>query len=175
MLLRVYEWDLIQSGRIYGLIAMLAGSAGVLSGPFVLKFMNKKNINAPQFKLAIFGISMASISLVLLPFQANVNIALIFVTLASFFVTLPLAGTSSAMVIVSPNRIRGVITGIYVVITSVFGLVLGPFLVASSTDFIFQDPNAVAKSLALVSVLIGPVGIFFMLKGVHAFGEMKNV
>ena len=31
MLLRVYEWDLIQSGRVYGLIAMLAGSAGVLS------------------------------------------------------------------------------------------------------------------------------------------------
>ena len=175
MLLRVYEWDLIQSGRIYGLIAMLAGSAGVLSGPFVLKFMNKKNINAPHFKLAIFGISMASVSLVLLPFQANVNIALIFVTLASFFVTLPLAGTSSAMVIVSPNRIRGVITGIYVVVTSVFGLVLGPFLVASSTDFIFQDPNAVAKSLALVSVLIGPLGIFFMLKGISAFGEMKNV
>ncbi len=175
MLLRVYEWDLIQSGRIYGLIAMFAGSAGVLSGPFVLNLMNKNNIDAPHFKLAIFGISMASLSLVLLPFQANVNIALIFVTLASFFVTLPLAGTSSAMVIVSPNRIRGVITGIYVVVTSVFGLVLGPFLVASSTDFIFQDPNAVAKSLALVSVLIGPVGIFFMLKGVHAFGEMKNV
>jgi len=175
MLLRVYEWDLIQSGRVYGLIAMLAGSAGVLSGPFVLKLMSKNNIDAPHFKLAIFGISMASLSLVLLPFQANVNIALIFVTLASFFVTLPLAGTSSAMVIVSPNRIRGVITGIYVVVTSVFGLVLGPFLVASSTDFIFQDPNAVAKSLALVSVLIGPVGIFFMLKGVDAFGEMKNV
>jgi len=175
MLLRVYEWDLIQSGRVYGLIAMLAGSAGVLSGPFVLKLMSKNNIDAPHFKLAIFGISMASLSLVLLPFQANVNIALIFVTLASFFVTLPLAGTSSAMVIVSPNRIRGVITGIYVVVTSIFGLVLGPFLVASSTDFIFQDPNAVAKSLALVSVLIGPVGIFFMLKGINAFGEMKNV
>ena len=175
MLLRVYEWDLIQSGRVYGLIAMLAGSAGVLSGPIVLRSMSSNNVRAPHFKLAIFGISMASLSLIMLPFQPNVDIALIFVTLASFFVTLPLAGTSSAMVIVSPNRIRGVITGIYVVVTSVFGLVLGPFLVASSTDFIFQDPTAVAKSLALVSVLIGPIGIFFMLKGVNYFGEMKNV
>ena len=175
MLLRVYEWDLVQSGRVYGSIAMLAGSAGVLSGPFVLKYMSKINVNAPHFKLAIFGISMASLSLVLLPFQPNVNIALVFVTMASFFVTLPLAGTSSAMVIVSPNRIRGVITGIYVVVTSVFGLVLGPFLVASSTDFIFQDTNAVAKSLALVSVLVSPVGIFFMFKGINSFGEIKNV
>jgi MFS family permease len=175
MLLRVYEWDLVQSGRVYGSIAMLAGSAGVLSGPFVLKYMSKININAPHFKLAIFGISMASLSLVLLPFQSNVNIALVCVTMASFFVTLPLAGTSSAMVIVSPNRIRGVITGIYVVVTSVFGLVLGPFLVASSTDFIFQDINAVAKSLALVSVLVGPVGIFFMFKGINSFREIKNV
>ena len=175
MLLRVYEWDLIQSGRVYGSIAMLAGSAGVLSGPFVLKYMSKINVIAPHFKLAIFGISMASISLVLLPFQPNVNIALVCVTMASFFVTLPLAGTSSAMVIVSPNRIRGVITGIYVVVTSVFGLVLGPFLVASSTDFIFQDTNAVAKSLALVSVLVGPVGIFFMFKGINSFREIQNV
>ena len=70
---------------------------------------------------------------------------------------------------------RGVVTALYVVITSIFGLVLGPTLVAASTDFVFQDPNAVAKSLALVSVLIGPVGIFFMLKGVDAFREMKNV
>ena len=175
MLLRVYEWDLVQSGRVYGSIAMLAGSAGVLSGPFVLKYMSKINVNAPHFKLAIFGITMASLSLVLLPFQPNVNIALVFVTMASFFVTLPLAGTSSAMVIVSPNRIRGVITGIYVVVTSVFGLVLGPFLVASSTDFIFQDTNAVAKSLALVSVLVGPVGIFFMFKGINSFREIQNV
>ena len=175
MLLRVYEWDLVQSGRVYGSIAMLAGSAGVLSGPFVLRYMSKINVNAPHFKLAIIGITMATFSLVLLPFQPNVNIALVFVTMASFFVTLPLAGTSSAMVIVSPNRIRGVITGIYVVVTSVFGLVLGPFLVASSTDFIFQDTNAVAKSLALVSVLVSPVGIFFMFKGINSFGEIKNV
>ena len=175
MLLRVYEWDLVQSGRVYGSIAMLAGSAGVLSGPFALRYMSKINVNAPHFKLAIIGITMATFSLVLLPFQPNVNIALVFVTMASFFVTLPLAGTSSAMVIVSPNRIRGVITGIYVVVTSVFGLVLGPFLVASSTDFIFQDTNAVAKSLALVSVLVSPVGIFFMFKGINSFGEIKNV
>ena len=175
MLLRVYEWDLVQSGRVYGSIAMLAGSAGVLSGPFVLRYMSKINVNAPHFKLAIIGITMATFSLVLLPFQPNVNIALVFVTMASFFVTLPLAGTSSAMVIVSPNRIRGVITGIYVVVTSVFGLVLGPFLVASSTDFIFQDTNAIAKSLALVSVLVSPVGIFFMFKGINSFGEIKNV
>ena len=49
--------------------------------------LNKKNIEAPHFKLAIFGISMASLSLILLPFQENVNFALAFITLASFFVT----------------------------------------------------------------------------------------
>jgi hypothetical protein len=90
MLLRVYEWDLIQSGRVYGSIAMLAGSAGVLSGPLTLKYMSKINVDAPHFKLAIFGISMASLSLVLLPFQENVNFALVFITIASFFVTLAL-------------------------------------------------------------------------------------
>ena len=49
MLLRVYEWDLIQSGRVYGLIAMLAGSAGVLSGPIVLRLMSKNKVKALHF------------------------------------------------------------------------------------------------------------------------------
>ena len=124
---------------------MLAGSAGVLSGPFVLKLMTNRSINAPHFKLAIFGISMASFSLIMLPLQANVNIALVFVTFASFFVTLPLAGTSSAMVIVSPNRIRGVITGIYVVVTSMLGLVLGLSFVGEGLEVWLSGSNLRSK------------------------------
>jgi hypothetical protein len=59
---------------------------------------------------------------------------------------------------------RGVVNGLYVVTTNVVGLALGPTLVAASTDYIFADPKAVAKSLGLVALLVGPIA--FVLLGV---------
>ena len=35
ILVRVYDWDLASAGRIYGTLALVAGSAGVLTGPVV--------------------------------------------------------------------------------------------------------------------------------------------
>lgn len=170
---RVYEWDLIQAGRIYGSIALVAGSAGVLSGPFAVRFLEHKGFSAAPLQLAMAGAFVATAFLALLPWQGNVNLALACIAVASFFVTFPLAGTTSLIVLVSPNEMRGVVTGLYVVITSVLGLVLGPTLVAASTDLIFQDPTAVAKSLALVALVVGPLGIVSIWSGIKAFGAHR--
>jgi hypothetical protein len=63
----------------------------------------------------------------------------------------------------------------YVVTTNVLGLALGPTLVAASTDYIFQDTLAVAKSLALVAVLVGPIAIYLLNQGRRSYIELGNV
>jgi MFS family permease len=174
MLLRVFEWDLIQSGRVYGVVALISGSAGVLSGPFAVRYLERRNQTAAALKVAMAGATISTISLAILAFSPNAELALTCVSIASFFVTFPLAGTTSAIVVVTPNEMRGVITALYVVITSIFGLVLGPTLVATSTDFIFQDPKAVAKSLSLVAMLVLPMGIALMWNGSEDFETAKK-
>jgi Zn-dependent protease with chaperone function len=57
----------------------------------------------------------------------------------------------------------------YVVTTNVIGLALGPTLVAASTDYIFADTAAVAKSLALVSLFMGPIAIALLAVGSRAY------
>ena len=170
---RVYEWDLIQAGRVYGTIAMVAGSAGVLSGPFAVRFLEKKGYSAAPLLLAMAGALVATVFLTLLPVQSDVNAALTCIAAASFFVTFPLAGTTSLIVLVSPNEMRGVVTGLYVVVTSILGLILGPTLVAASTDLVFQDPTAVAKSLALVALAVGPIGMVLMWNGTRHLGAIR--
>lgn len=172
---RVYEWDLIQAGRVYGTIALVAGSAGVLSGPFAIRFLEKMGYTAAPFQLAIAGAFVATAFLALLPLQGNVSLALVCIAVASFFVTFPLAGTTSLIVLVSPNEMRGVVTGLYVVVTSILGLILGPTLVAGSTDLIFQDPAAVAKSLALVALVVGPIGIVLIWNGISYLRALRPV
>ncbi|RMF11568.1 MAG: hypothetical protein D6763_02765 [Alphaproteobacteria bacterium] len=94
------------------------------------------------------------------------SVALACVALASFLVTLPLALVASAIQTVTPNQMRGVVAGIYVVTTNLFGLGLGPTLVATCTDYLFADPLAVGQSLALVALSMACVGFILLWRGV---------
>jgi MFS family permease len=170
ILLRVYGWDLADAGRIYGTLALVAGSAGVLTGPVLSRYLLGRGVLD-----AVLGAGMATLSLMTLPFQSSGEMALVSIGCASFFVTLPLALITTVMQEVTPNNMRGVVNGMYVVTTNVVGLALGPTLVAASTDYIFQDTMAVAKSLALVAVFVGPIAVYLLNQGRQSYVELEAI
>lgn len=169
VMVRVYEWDLAQAGRVYGVIALLAGSSGVLCGPFLSRWLEAKGILDAPLRIAMCAAIAATLFLLALPWQTDAYLGLACVAGASFSVTLPLALITSVMQQVTPNAMRGVVNGLYVVTTNVVGLALGPTLVAASTDYIFADPKAVAKSLGLVALLVGPIAVLLLGIGRKAY------
>ena len=175
ILLRVYGWDLADAGRIYGTLALVTGSAGVLSGPVLARYLLGRGVLDAPLRVAVLGAGMATLSLATLPFQSSGAMALVSIGCASFFVTLPLALITTVMQEVTPNNMRGVVNGMYVVTNNVLGLALGPTLVAASTDYVFQDTMAVAKSLALVAVFVGPIAVYLLNQGRRSYIELEDI
>ena len=171
ILVRVYDWELSDAGRVYGLIALLFGSTGVISGPFLSKVLKNLSISSSSLKVCVLGVSLAGISISLLPFQNDSFYALICIAIASFCIPLPLALVTTIMQEVTPNPMRGVVNGMYVVSTNVIGLAIGPFLVAFGTDYIFNDPNLIAYSLSLVAVIVAPIGSILFCIGIKEYRE----
>ena len=171
ILVRVYDWELSDAGRVYGLIALFFGSTGVISGPFLSKVLKNLSISSSSLKVCVLGVSLAGISISLLPFQTDSFYALICIAIASFCIPLPLALVTTIMQEVTPNPMRGVVNGMYVVSTNVIGLAIGPFLVAFGTDYIFNDPNLIAYSLSLVAVIVAPIGSILFCIGIKEYRE----
>ncbi len=172
IMVRVYEWDLADAGRAYGVIALVTGSAGVLSGPSLARLLQQRGRSDAPLLVAMLGAASATLFLTAIPLQSTAIGALICVGGASFSVTLPLALITSAMQLVTPNEMRGVINGAYVVTTNVIGLALGPTLVAACTDYVFADPLAVARSLGVVSLVVGPIAVGLLYSGVAAYRRL---
>lgn len=170
-LVRVYEWEIPQAGRVYGLIALIAGSAGVLSGPYAAAWLQARGHRDHPLRLAVISIGLVMVSMVSLPWQESPRGALVCVTCASFFVTLPLALMTMALQTVTPTNMRGLVAGLYVVTTNVIGLAIGPTLVASFTDLVFQDPAAVGQSLTVVSLLVAPVAMILLATGMKPYAD----
>jgi MFS family permease len=60
---------------------------------------------------------------------------------------------TAALQIVTPARMRGQVSAIYLFVAGIIGLGIGPTLVGITTDFVFGDDMAVGKSIALVGTL----------------------
>jgi MFS family permease len=171
ILVRVYDWELSDAGRIYGLIALLCGSMGVICGPFLSKFLKFLSFSSSGLKVCVLGVALSGISIALLPFQDESFYALICIAIASFCIPLPLALVTTIMQEVTPNSMRGVVNGMYVVSTNVIGLAIGPFLVAFGTDYIFNDPKLIAFSLGLVAMIVAPIGTILFCIGIKEYRE----
>jgi MFS family permease len=171
-LLRVHGMSLAEAGTRYGMIALLAGSLGVLSGPAVARLLERWNYPDAQLRVASIALIIMCPCLAGLAFAPTAASALTAIALVSFLVPLPLALVAAALQTVTPNQMRGVVVGVYVVTTNVIGLALGPSLIAVFTDYVFRDPNAVGKSLAVVGCMIAALGLLFVGRGLAPFRDM---
>jgi len=164
-LVRVFGWDLASAGKTYGVIALLAGSLGVLSGPIIGKRLAARGHSDYPLLIGVWAAGAVMVAMGALFWQTTGTGVLVCVALASYFVTLPLALMAYVIQIVTPANMRGVMSGVYVVANNVLGLGLGPTLVAVTTDYVFQDANSVHLSLACVSVLVAPLAMTLLASG----------
>lgn len=169
LLIRVHGLDIVQAGRYYGAIALVAGSAGVLSGPIAARELARRGYGAR----APLVTSITSTCL-LIPIMIGAGLveslvpALILITGANYFVTFPLALFATGLQNASPNEIRGLMAGCYVMSTNLIGLALGPASVALASDYIFADARAVGASLSLVGGIFLPLAVVLMWRGLVA-------
>ena len=174
LLVRVHEIDIVQAGRYYGAIALVAGSAGVLSGPIFARWLSSR-VNAERAPLIVIFISI----LVLIPFviatglATSLTAALIFISLASYWVTFPLALFATGLQNASPNELRGLMAGCYVLATNLIGLALGPSSVALVSDYVFQSDTAVGKSLALIAAIFLPLAALLVWRGIRTMKKIE--
>ena len=174
ILVRVFGWTLSEAGRIYGTLALIAGSLGVLSGPILGNWLAKRGYADYPLRIGVFASIAIVLSIGSLPWQTTGVGALVCIGFASYFVTLPLALMTYVTQMVSPSNMRGVMSGVYVVGTNVIGLGLGPTLVGGTTDFILADPNKVHISLTIVSVVVAPIAMLLLMSGMRALGQWQT-
>ena len=99
----------------------------------------------------------------LAPLMPNAPAALAMLAPAIFLSMMPYPCAGTAIQLIVPNRARAQLTAIYVTLTTLVGLVVGPLVVGLMTDHIFHDPAQIRFSLAIVVGVAAPT-MFVLLR-----------
>ncbi|NJC33966.1 MFS family permease [Sphingomonas jejuensis] len=175
MLIRQFGMAAGDVGLRYGAAVLVTGSLGVLAGPWIAGQVERRG-RADALMLVPFAACFALIgissALLIAPSPAA---ALAIATLASFAYSIPQALASSALQLVTPNRMRGIASAVYVFAVSVTGLGAAPTIVAVLTDYVFADPAMVGRSLALTCAGASLLSAIFLWRALRGYRRLLRI
>jgi MFS family permease len=174
-LIRVHGFSAGHAGMFLGTSIIVLGIPGcITSGAIADSLIKRGRVDGHIIVAKIYCVGIA-ICGVLGPIVPWRGLSLTLIAALGFF-SFTWSGVPSAFLqIITPNRMRGQTSAIYIFAISVIGLGLGPTMVGLTTDHIFGHDNAVGKSLALVgAVFLGLALVQFQMLGHRVAVQLKT-
>lgn len=158
---RTWGWNPAQVGLAFGLILLTFGTAGAFFGGWMSDRLAARGIADAPLKVAAYGFVGCGVFGALAPLMPSAELALLFLAPAIFLSNTPYACAGTAIQLIVPNRARAQVSAMYITITTLVGLGLGPLVVGLVTDHVFRNPADIRYSLAIV--VFFPAPILFVL------------
>ena len=114
---------------------------------------------------ALCGIPFA----LLLPFMGSLaSLFMVFCPLV-LFSCLGFGSAAAALQQVTPNRLRGVVSGCYFFLLNAIGIGLSPSITAVLTDYVFQDELKLVNSVSVMTVSSSILAALILWRGLKPY------
>ena len=167
-LIRTFGYARGDAGKVFGVVMMLFGTAGLLTGGMLGdRWYSKGLIDAYSrvILLSMFGILPFIIAL---GFVSSPILGILCISTAVFFSAFQGGVGGGLIQIITPNQMRGQAVALYFLLANLIGMGLGPTVIASMTDFVFKDDASLNKSIAISGAIIIPLAALILLSGLPA-------
>lgn len=146
---RTYGWSIAETGYAYGLTIVVSGMTGVVTGGLIGDYLISKQVSSGRVKLMGTAMLLACPLAFLAPLMANPYVSLMLLGAITFLITLTIGTGPAAFQEILPNRMRGTVSALAVLIVNLLGLGLGPTCVGLLTDYVFADASKLNYALAV--------------------------
>ena len=153
--IRTWGWNISEISLWYGLVVSLGGVVGVISGGWLGDNLYNRGVKDGHMRAVLIGTIVLVPAAVLVPLLPSPWLGLLLLIPHSIGSGIATACGPAALMMVTPNQLRGQVAAVYWFVISILGLTIGPTAVALITDFAFGDEGALRYALALVSAATG--------------------
>ncbi|GIX23250.1 MAG: MFS transporter [Caldimonas sp.] len=173
--IRVHGLPVERIGPLLGALILSLSPLGIVTGGWWAGLQLRRGQRDATLRTAAWSLAAATPFLVATPLLPSATASLLAfgpgLFLSSMFISL---GTSTIQ-LVTPNEMRGQISALGLMLTTVLGSVLGPSLVAACTDFVFADERRIGHALALTFALALPVCVTALVLSLRPLREAALV
>ena len=166
--IRVLGYSRPEAGWTFGLLMIGAGTAGLLVAGAVSDRLMARGVGNAYLRVILFSMVAMVPCATLLGFATHEDLAIALMSAAVFFSAFQGGISGGALQIMTPNRMRGQVMALYLLVANLIGLGLGPTVIAMTTDYVFGSDAAIGKSIALCAALLCPLGALILWRALPA-------
>jgi len=166
---RVHGMAPSEFGLTLGLILAICGAAGVLLGGVLSDALRRRGRTDAEYWPGIISGVMTLPTGLLSTQAASGEAALAWFAAFMLFSSFAFAPAASALQIVTANRLRGLVSALYLFTINLAGIGFGTFLTGVLTDSVFRDELRVNDSVAWIIGVTAPLAALLLFAGRGAF------
>ena len=149
--IRTYGWSAGEIGPVFGLMVIVCGTGGTVLGGVANDIMAARGVRQPGLIVPIVTALCAAPFVVAFPLAGSATVSLVLLAPAMLFGSMPFGAGTAGIVNVAPNRMRGQMVALYMLIATLIGTGGGPWTIAVWTDNVLGDPMLIRWSIAVVA------------------------
>ena len=179
LLIRKFEFSLVQAGLFSGLLASFPGAISVLAGGRIADWLGKGNPAAYALLPGVCMLVAAPLYIFAITRDA-ITLLLVFMTTAALFQYTYLGVTYGTFQNLLHPRMRATGTAVLAAIYGLLGQGIGPLAVGALSDMLMRrygidGGNALAGAMALTALLYVWAGGHYLLAARHLGGDLARV
>ena len=148
--MRNYGWTPSDVAWRYGPVIAIAGSGGGLFGGWLAGRLREKGMRDANIRIGIVAAITALPFIVAAPLMPTGGLSLALVTGFIFCGAMPYGGAAAAFQEITPNRMRGQVSAIYLFWLNLAGIGVGSTVVAVATQYLFGGDLGVGRAIAAI-------------------------
>lgn len=175
MFQRSYGWNPGQVGLGFGLILMTCGMSGAFFSGWLTDRLTKAGLLDAPLLVAGYGFAGCGLFGAAAALMPTAPLALLLFAPAIFLSNMPFACAATAIQLIIPNQARAQVSALYITLTTLVGLTVGPMVIGLMTDHLFRDPADVRYSLAIIVGLPAPIMFALMMIARRPYRALRRM
>jgi len=171
LFVRLHHWTIPQFSIWYGIFGGSAGILSAIASGYVTNWMKHRGHSDGAMRTVLIGGIGLTVCTGLAPLLPTPELVLAGYCLAGLFANFAPSQALAAVAEITPNQLRGFVTSLYILVIGIAGAGLGPWIMGLVTDKVFGDPLKIHYSIALVTIVMGLLGIGLVSHGLKAYRE----
>lgn len=151
-LIRTYGMTMGKAGLVFGILMVVSGTGGLLTGGAWTDRMFRKGHRDAHMRVMLYA-SIIAIPLFIGAMLMPTDWMAIVMLLLACYVLANYGAGLAAIPLITPNALRARTMSIVTFMMTLIGLGLGPTAIAMLTDYYFKDPVAIRYSMLIVGTI----------------------
>ncbi|MES0873957.1 spinster family MFS transporter [Sinimarinibacterium thermocellulolyticum] len=169
---RSHGWTASEIGIVFGLEVVVFASAGIIIGGRIADRWIKQGHRDAALRVGVLAGVITMIGGAGYLLAPNGPFAAVALVVPVFGLAMPFGAAPAALQEVVPNRMRGQTTAVYLFMTNMIGLGIGPTAIALITDYVFADDGMLRWSMLIVACVSLLTAMAILAAGMKPYREM---